>query len=66
VAARAASTLWLYAFVIAVFALPGALHLGFLVAPIALIGLVFLPDTARDLTVAALDRRRVRVQRITR
>lgn len=66
VAARAAALLWVYALVIAVFALPQALHLGFLVAPIVLIGLAFLPDTIRDLTAAALDRRRVRVHRVTR
>lgn len=37
-----------------------------IVAPVFPVGLAFLPDAARDLWRAVLDRRRVRVQRITR
>ncbi len=39
---------------------------GLLVAPIALVGLVFIPDLLRDLAAAALDNRRITVRRTVR
>lgn len=42
---------------------PDKLHWAFLIAPIVPIGLVFLPDALRDLSRAALDRRRITVTR---
>jgi hypothetical protein len=39
---------------------------GLLVAPVALVGLVFLPDLLRDLIAAALDNRRITVRRSVR
>lgn len=38
-------------------------HWAFLIAPLVPIGLVFVPDALRDLTRAALDRRRITVTR---
>lgn len=39
---------------------------GLLVAPVALVGLVFVPDLLRDLLAAALDNRRITVRRSVR
>jgi hypothetical protein len=39
---------------------------GLLVAPIAFVGLVFIPDLLRDLAAAALDNRRITVRRTVR
>ena len=63
-ASRAFATFAAYALAIASVAQPGN-SLGLLIAPIFLVGLAFAPDGVRDLAAALLDRRRVRVQRIT-
>ena len=63
-ASRAFATFAAYALLIAILAQPGTL-LGMLIAPVFLVGLAFAPDGVRDLAAALLDRRRVRVQRIT-
>ncbi|MFV0622710.1 hypothetical protein ACBY01_01690 [Sphingomonas sp. ac-8] len=63
---RVAVTSFAYAALIGVFARPDTFYWVLLVCPLLLVGLVFLPDGLRDLTRALLDRRRVRVQRITR
>lgn len=63
---RVLATISAYALLIAIFAPPAAAHWGLLVAPLVLLGLAFAPDAARDLAAALLDRRRVRVQRISR
>lgn len=47
-------------------ALTGRAEIALVVAPAFLVGLAFVPDAARDLTRGLLDRRRVRVHRITR
>ena len=36
-----------------------------LVAPVSLIGLIFVPDGLRDLLARALDRRRIVVRRVS-
>lgn len=63
---RAALTFGGYMLAIALFARPDSFYWALAAAPPYLIGLAFLPDAARDLARALLDRRRVRVQRITR
>lgn len=63
---RVLATISAYALLIAIFAPPAAAHWGLLVAPLILLGLAFAPDGLRDLAAALLDRRRVRVQRISR
>lgn len=63
---RVAATTAAYAALIGVFARIDTFYWVLLVCPLLLVGLVFLPDGLRDLGRALLDRRRVRVQRITR
>ncbi len=63
---RAALTFGGYAVAIALFARTDTFYWALAAAPAYLIGMAFLPDGLRDLTRALLDRRRVRVQRITR
>ncbi|KQN07239.1 hypothetical protein [Sphingomonas sp. Leaf25] len=63
---RAALTFGGYALAIALFARIDNFYWVLAAAPAFLVGLAFLPDAARDLAVALLDRRRVRVQRIVR
>lgn len=63
---RVVVTLAAYALAIALFASAEAAHLALLVSPVLLVGLAFAPDAVRDLAAALLDRRRVRVQRISR
>lgn len=55
-----------YAAAIALFARTDTFYWALAAAPAYLVGMAFLPDAVRDLTRALLDRRRVRVQRITR
>ena len=55
-----------YALIIALFGRVDNFYWALMVAPLFLAGLVFVPDGLRDLVAAALDRRRVRVQRISR
>lgn len=65
-ALRVAVTLAIYAAAISAFARADSFYWVFLVSPLLLVGLAFAPDGLRDLGRALLDRRRVRVQRITR
>ena len=62
-ASRVATMLAAYALAVAVFARADTFYWVLMIAPLWLTGLVFVPDIARDLTRAILDRRRVRVQR---
>ncbi len=55
-----------YAVAIALFARLDTFYWGLMIAPVFLVGLAFVPDALRDLVAAALDRRRVRVQRVAR
>ena len=64
--ARAALTFGSYALAIALFARTDNFYWALAAAPAYLIGMAFLPDAVRDLARPLLDRRRVRVQRITR
>ncbi|WP_431470012.1 hypothetical protein [Sphingosinithalassobacter sp. LHW66-3] len=63
---RMAVTLGAYAMLIALFARLDTFYWGLMVAPVLLVGLAFAPDGLRDLWRQMLDRRIVRVQRITR
>jgi hypothetical protein len=63
---RAALTFGGTALVIAIVARSGDGAWVLVIAPAYMIGLAFLPDAIRDLARGLLDRRRVRVQRITR
>jgi hypothetical protein len=63
---RAALVFGGYAAAIALFARTDTFYWVLAAAPAYLVGMAFLPDAARDLTRTLLDRRRVRVQRITR
>lgn len=65
-ALRTAATFCAYAVVISLFARLDTFYWGLMVAPAFLVGLAFVPDGLRDLVARALDRRSVRVQRITR
>jgi len=65
-ALRAATTFSAYALVISLFARLDTFYWGLMIAPAFLIGLAFVPDGLRDLMTRALDRRSVRVHRITR
>ncbi|WP_137898067.1 hypothetical protein [Sphingomonas sp. 2SG] len=55
-----------YAAVLSVFGRVDTFYWGLLVAPLLLVGLVFVPDGARDLLAAVSDRRRITVKRIVR
>ncbi len=63
---RAAALFASYAVIISLFARLDTFYWGLLIAPAFLIGLAFVPDGLRDLWARALDRRRVRVQRVER
>lgn len=63
-ALRAVTVFTAYAVTISLFARLDTFYWGLMIAPVYLCGLVFVPDALRDLIVRALDRRRVRVQRI--
>lgn len=62
---RVTTTLGVYAAAAAILADADSFAWVLMIAPLWLVGLVFLPDLVRDLSVAILDRRRVRVQRVT-
>jgi hypothetical protein len=62
-ATRALATLLGYVMLLSFFGGPDDRAWGFIVAPIALVGLAFVPDMIRDLARAALDRRRITVTR---
>ncbi|HWK35219.1 hypothetical protein [Sphingomonas sp.] len=64
-ALRALAVFCAYALVLGLLAGPGDVAQGLLVAPMILVGLAFAPDGLRDLASALLDRRRVRVQRVS-
>jgi len=55
-----------YAAVLSVFGRVDTFYWGLLVAPLLLVGLVFVPDGLRDLIAAVGDRRRITVKRIVR
>ncbi|MFD1788430.1 hypothetical protein ACFSC3_12685 [Sphingomonas floccifaciens] len=65
VGARTATLFFGYAAVIAIFARTNTFYWALMPAPVFLIGLMFVPDAVRDIATRLLDRRRVRVQRIT-
>ncbi len=64
-ALRVVTTLAGYAVAIGIFARADTFYWALMVAPLLLVGLAFAPDALRDLGHAILDRRRIRVQRIT-
>lgn len=63
-AGRALAVFLGYAAVLGIFARPDTFYWVLLIAPAFLAGLAFVPDALRDLAIRALDRRRVRVQRV--
>lgn len=63
---RVTATLAGYAVAIGVFARTDTFYWALLAAPILPLGLFFVPRALSDLSTRALDRRRVRVQRLTR
>lgn len=65
-AARALALFAVYALLIGVFGRVDTFYWGLIVAPTLLVGLAFVPDGLRDLTRAALDRRRITVTRSAR
>lgn len=65
-AGRVAATIAAYAIVMSLFARLDTFYWALMATPLILVGLAFLPDGLRDLVAAAMDTRRVRVQRITR
>lgn len=64
--ARAAAMFGALTLLVAAFARTDSFHWVLVAAPAYLVGMAFLPDASRDLMRTLLDRRRVRVQRITR
>lgn len=65
-ATRVAATIAVAVLAISLFPASDAFGWAALATPLLLVGLVFAPDGLRDLGLAAIDMRRVRVQRITR
>ncbi|GAA4764353.1 hypothetical protein GCM10023219_06210 [Stakelama sediminis] len=63
---RVLATLLSYALFISVMGRTDTFYWGLMVAPLLLVGLIFVPDGLRDAVRAMLDTRRVRVQRISR
>ncbi|MBO9622416.1 MAG: hypothetical protein J7500_06870 [Sphingomonas sp.] len=64
--ARAASLFFAFALLLALFARADTFYWAMVVAPPFLVGLAFVPDAARELVASALDRRRLRVQIVSR
>jgi hypothetical protein len=64
--ARGIAILVAYGALIGIAARPDTLYWAMLVAPLVLLGLVFVPDAIGDLAHRALDRRRITVTRLTR
>lgn len=60
--ARVAATLGAVATLLAITGQADTLYAALLGAPLLLVGLIFVPDAARDLFAAALDRRRITVR----
>jgi hypothetical protein len=65
IAARLAATVSSLALAMVLAGNQGSAAWALLVAPVFLVGLVFVPDGLRDLARSALDRRRVTVQRLS-
>jgi len=65
-AGRVFLTLAAYGVALALFARPDTFYWALMVAPLSLIGLVFVPDALRDLFRQALDRRRITVTKVVR
>ncbi|MBB5710506.1 hypothetical protein [Sphingomonas xinjiangensis] len=65
-ATRALALLLGYGALIALFARPDQFYWALMVAPLFFVGLVFVPDGARDLVIRALDKRRITVTRVSR
>lgn len=65
-AGRMLATLLAYAALIACFCRADTFYWGLLAAPLLLTGLIFVPDSLRDLLAAALDTRRITVTRVVR
>ncbi len=63
---RVLATLAVYGVLIAVGARVDTFYWALLVAPVSLAGLAFVPDAARDLARAVLDKRRITVTRVVR
>lgn len=61
---RVGAVLATYGALLAVAGRADTFYWGLLTAPVLLIGLAFAPDGLRDLTAAALDRRRITVRRV--
>jgi hypothetical protein len=55
-----------YAALIGIFARSDTFYWALMVAPVFLVGLVFVPDGLRDLFRPSLDRRRITVTRVAR
>ena len=55
-----------YAAAISLFARLDTFYWGLMVAPVFLLGLVFVPDGLRDLVRQSLDKRRITVTRVAR
>ncbi|MBN2970973.1 hypothetical protein JW805_02930 [Roseomonas aeriglobus] len=62
---RAAALFAGYAAAIAIFARADTFYWALMPAPVLLVGLVFATDAVRDLAATLLDRRRIRVQRVS-
>lgn len=65
-ALRAAALFAVFALLLSLFARADTFYWALMVAPAFLVGLAFVPDGLRDLLAAALDRRRLRVQIVSR
>jgi hypothetical protein len=64
--ARMIAILAAYAAVIGIFARLDTFYWGLMVAPVFLVGLVFVPDALHDLIRQSLDKRRITVTRVAR
>ena len=65
-ALRMIAILTAYAVAIGLFARLDTFYWGLMVAPVFLLGLVFVPDALRELVRQSLDKRRITVTRVTR
>jgi len=63
---RAACLFAAFALLLGLFARPDTFYWALIIAPAFLVGLAFVPDGVRELLSAALDRRRLRVQIVSR
>lgn len=65
-AVRVWATIALFGVLLALFARADTFYWALMIAPLALAGLVFVPDGLRDVAAQALDKRRITVTRVTR